>query len=200
MKLHLGCGNIYLPPADGWINIDLKVDDYSFLAEDRPDLIAENRTTVDRYYKYPYTQVGPLLNRLCVADVFMDVLKLRFSPNVAEEILAVQILEHFSFEDCRIALAEWYRVLTPGGILTVDVPDFHGLVKEMFAQPEEERDYYYRMLFGSQKNESAFHRNGFTVQRLWSCLRDAGFCGVSQINNIFHHPYPAITMKATKVG
>ena len=48
LKLHVGCGTVYL---DGYVNLDVEVPGYSFLATERPDLLERNRTTVDRYYK-----------------------------------------------------------------------------------------------------------------------------------------------------
>ena len=48
LKLHVGCGTVYL---DGYVNLDVEVPGYSFLAAERPDLMERNRTSVDRYYK-----------------------------------------------------------------------------------------------------------------------------------------------------
>ena len=53
LRLHVGCGTVYL---DGYVNLDLEVPGYSFLASERPDLVAVNRTTVDRYYKHDETR------------------------------------------------------------------------------------------------------------------------------------------------
>jgi hypothetical protein len=45
LKLHVGCGTVYL---EGYVNLDLPVEGYSFLAAERPDLLERNRTTLDR--------------------------------------------------------------------------------------------------------------------------------------------------------
>ena len=48
LKLHVGCGTVYL---EGYVNLDVPVAGYSFLASERPDLVEKNRTSVERYYK-----------------------------------------------------------------------------------------------------------------------------------------------------
>jgi hypothetical protein len=200
MRLHLGCGDVYLVDEEiPWINIDLMIPGYSFLATERPDLVEHNATTLDRYYKHPYTTVGPLLNRLCVADAFMDVRYLLYGSETVEEILSVQILEHFDFAETAAVLREWYRVLRRGGLLCVDVPDFEALSFLLAAQnTEDAKEYYYRMIFGSQKNVHAYHKNGFTEARLFSALSGAGFDQITRTPNFLNHPYPSVTMSALK--
>lgn len=46
-----------------------------------------------------------------------------FDDGEIEEIRAVDCLEHLSYRHTDEALAEWARVLTPGGLLYVQVPD-----------------------------------------------------------------------------
>ena len=44
VKLHIGCGGVYL---EGYINIDVKIDGYSFLTSERPDLMTMRGLTAD---------------------------------------------------------------------------------------------------------------------------------------------------------
>lgn len=197
MKLHLGCGNVYL---EGWVNIDLHIEGYSFLASERPDLVERNRTTIDKYYKEPYSRDSIRHDALCVADRFMDILNLKYVGNSAEEILVVQTFEHFSRSESRKALWEWHRMLRPGGVLTIDVPDFEGLCKLLLtAKSEQDKEYYYRMIFGSHKNEYAFHKDGYSFNKLYTLLQTSGYVEIVYVGNIFHHPYPSITLKAIKL-
>lgn len=194
MRLHLGCGNVYL---QGYVNIDLPIRGYSFLAEDRPDLVEKNRTTLLNYYKKPYSRAGPR-DVLCVADAFMDILHLDYLDNSVDEILVVQTFEHLSRYEAQEALAEWRRVLRRGGKLIIDVPDFEALARELLAQSnEDEKEYYYRMIFGSQKNAYAFHKEGYTFPKLSSLLGKSGFVEMIDLGNILH-PYPSVTIEAKK--
>ena len=198
MKLHIGCGHIYLDPADGWTNVDIAIPGYSFLAAYRPDLVAENGTTVNHYYTRPYRRDGIVAERLCGADAFIDTRGLELPNNSVDEILVVQLLEHFSREEAKHVLNEWYRVLRPGGRLVVDTPDLEGLAREFLAEHEGRREYYYRMIFGSQKNPGAYHKDGYSLGKLIACLAIAGFVRIEDLGNPFGHPYPALTVGASK--
>ena len=55
------------------------------------------------------------------ADIVADVTALPMADNSVDEIWASHVLEHTKIEDR--ALEEWFRVLKPGGRITVAVPD-----------------------------------------------------------------------------
>lgn len=67
-----------------------------------------------------------------VADVVAaaDELGLWGDGSVAE-IQALDILEHFWRDDVACVLAEWHRVLQPGGLLVVRVPNLHMLAVQL---------------------------------------------------------------------
>lgn len=199
LKLHLGCGDIYL---EDYINIDSYKEGYSYLAKDRPDLVEENKTTVERYYKREQSKETlhkkELKGKFCVADRFMDISELDYPENSVDEILTVQTLEHLSRGEAGKALSLWYRILKPGGKLHIDVPDFEETSRQLLAQrTEEEKEWYYRLIFGSQKNEGAFHKDGFSARKLEGMLRGHGFVNIVQIENTLHF-YPAIIMECVK--
>lgn len=194
MKLHLGNGDVFL---EGYCNCDLGIEGYSFLASDRPDLVEKNRTTFDHYYKNLYSREGPRKDRLCVCDRFMDARQLLFPPQSVDEILMVQLFEHFDRWEVRQVLSECRRVLKPTGTLVIDVPDFEGVVRELLVQADEaSKEYYYRMVFGSQKNPGAYHKDGYSEAKLTTVLEANGFPEVWNLGNILMHPYPSVTVGA----
>ena len=194
MNLHLGCGNIFL---DGFTNVDLFIPGYSFLAKDRPDLVSLNRTTLDHYYKHPYTTDGPV-DRLCVVDCFMDARIIDPPEGHVDQIVAAQLLEHFTPAEAKQALRNWCRLLKPGGTLVVDVHDFPKLLLEFDWNFGKQNDYYYRMIFGSYKNEYACHKDGYDEEKLRGMLLEAGFSQVRDLGNILGHDYPTLTFEARK--
>ena len=199
LRLHVGCGTVYL---DGYVNLDLEVPGYSFLASERPDLVERNRTTVDRYYKKEESREtlehGPREAQACVVDRYADLRALPYAPDTVDEIRSVQSLEHLDMREGPRVLRHWYDVLKPGGVLHVDVPDFEETARQLLAQPDEpSKDWYYRLVYGSQKNAYAFHKNGFSPARLERLLREAGFREVRPVPNRIHF-YPVAIAEAIK--
>jgi len=199
IRLHVGCGTVYL---DGYVNIDVEVPGYSFLAAERPDLMERNRTTVDRYYKQDESQEtlehGPREPQACVVDRYAPIDALPFEPNSVDEIRSVQVLEHVGFREAPVVLRHWYELLKPGGVAHVDVPDFEETARQLLAQPDEaSKDWYYRLVYGSQKNAYAIHKNGFSPARLERLLREAGFREVRHVPNTIHF-YPVTIAEGIK--
>lgn len=52
-----------------------------------------------------------------------------FEDNSADLIYCVGSFEYFDREEAPMVLKEWLRVLKPGGVLRLSVPDFEALVK-----------------------------------------------------------------------
>lgn len=198
-RLHVGCGTVYL---DGYVNIDVEVPGYSYLAGDRPDLADLNRTTVAHYYKNEESQAtlekGPGRPQYCVVDRYAAVQALPYPPDSVDEIRSVQVLEHIAWPEVPKVLAHWHALLKPGGVCHVDVPDFEETARQLLAQKDEpSKDWYYRLIYGSQKNAHAFHRSGFSPARLERLLKDAGFREVRHVPNTLHF-YPVVIAEGIK--
>lgn len=198
-RLHVGCGTVYL---DGYVNLDVPVDGYSFLATERPDLVEGNRTTVERYYKHEESRAtlerGPGRPQVCVVDRYAAMDALPYPPDSVDEIRAVQVLEHVSMKDAPRILRHWHEVLKPGGVAHVDVPDFEETARQLLAQTDEaSKEWYYRLVYGSQKNAYAYHKNGFSPARLERLLREAGFRDVRHVPNRIHF-YPVTIAEGIK--
>lgn len=201
-KLHLGCGTIYLK---GYINIDVEIPDWSFLAADNPELVEANLTTVDDYYGGPNHkhikrsdfETKKFERRAIVCDVFADARNLPYNPNSVEEIRSVQLFEHFSFKEGESLLTYWHQLLNPGGIVHIDIPDLDGTI-ELYtnANSQKDRDWAVRLLFGSQKNKFGFHKAMYSKTTIKRLLKSVGFKNIKFLPNI--HVYPAFAVEATK--
>lgn len=197
-KLHVGCGGIYL---EGYINIDVKIEGYSFLASERPDLVEKNKTTVDKYYKVAHSK-ETLHNKpqdvKAVVDMYGGTLDRDFPANSVDEIRTVQAFEHLSRVEAHKALDLWYKILKPGGIVHIDVPDFEEIARQLLAEKtEEDKEWHYRLLFGSQKNEGSFHKDGYSFAKLKRMLERHGFKNVQNIEDTLHF-YPCVIVEAEK--
>ena len=113
----------------------------------------------------------------------------RFEDNTFEEIYASHVLEHISYRkplmDC---LKEWRRVLKPGGVLHVAVPDMWALC-QLFLRDDlsdEERLFVMRLLFGGQVTSADVHLVGLWERMLEIYLAAAGFVDIERLE---HMPY-----------
>jgi len=191
MKLHLGCGCVYLR---GYINVDaaphvLACDPQAM------DILKENQTTFDKYYK---TDFNNRPNKV-VADIQCSIEKLPFSDNTIEEIIMIHVLEHFQHYKVVELLKEIHRVLKPSGTFIIGVPDLKETAKRLSnAITPEEEDWYIRLIHGTQRNQYSHHYCGYTKRTLTELLFEHGFGNFQDLPNI--NFYPAIHIKAYKGG
>ena len=189
MKLHLGCGPVYL---DGWINIDICIDGYTWLAIERPDIMNYNKTTLNNYYKYSW---GEREHNLAVVDKFMNISKFPYpyDDNSVDEILIIGTFEHFDKDEGIKLLKEWHRILKPDRRVIIDVPDMVETMRYLEGNPE----WAIRLIYGSQKNKYAFHKWGYTLETLSDTCKEIGFKITNEIN-LVEHGYPMFTIEAIK--
>ena len=107
-------------------------------------------------------------------DIVGDISDLsRFADGSVEEIYASHVFEHFPHTKAAAVLAEWFRVLAPGGKLYIAVPDFERCVELYGAIGLSE--WIVRFLCGDQEYKTAYHYNLFDEARLSGMLKEAGF-------------------------
>lgn len=58
-----------------------------------------------------------------------EVFPLGYADNTCDEIRASHVLEHIGFRSTMAVIEEWVRVLQPGGILKIAVPDFEWIAR-----------------------------------------------------------------------
>jgi SAM-dependent methyltransferase len=109
-------------------------------------------------------------------DLVADVRSLPQLPSgYYEEVLARDILEHLPRLEGPAALAEWRRLLAPGGRLWLRVPDVPSLLKWLADSDDADRHrQILHLLFGTQAYNGDFHQSGFTDVLLCDELRRLG--------------------------
>jgi SAM-dependent methyltransferase len=92
-----------------------------------------------------------------------------------EEVRASHILEHFPHGRILDVLREWVRILRPGGVLKIAVPDFRQIAEQYLAgAPINTMGY----VMGGQVDEHDFHKTLFDHEVLSEALRDAGLIAI----------------------
>lgn len=81
------------------------------------------------------------------------------------------------------ALAEWNRVLVPGGSLLLSVPDLETLSGMMLDKRRTtvQKKLIMTVLYGGQDAPHNFHKTGFFFGYLRDLLEASGFCGVERV-------------------
>ena len=122
-RINIGCGRA---PTKGWMNFD-----------NSPSITLANSP-----FKYFVAKIFGFLNKKQIANInwnkkkrilFADVKKkIPLSNNSVECIYTSHMIEHLSREDSVYFLNEAFRVLVPGGILRIAVPDLKLAINSYF--------------------------------------------------------------------
>lgn len=128
-------------------------------------------------------------NRVITGFVHVDVLPLGhlgararvdalpFADGAFELAYASHVLEHFGRHEQRAVLAEWRRILAPGGWLRVAVPDFGAVVA---AYPDYGLDAVTGLVVGGQRDAYDFHKMIFDRASLTRAFLETGFVDVRE--------------------
>lgn len=125
--------------------------------------------------------------RADAADVVADCAALPFGDGTAQEVVALDILEHFPRARIPEVLAEWRRVLAPGGRLRLRVPNLARLGGQLASGrnvAETIENIYGGHRWGPDGAWDAHHW-GWTPDTLARDLRAAGFR--MRLNDLRHN-------------
>lgn len=156
-KLHLGCGSIY---KEGWCNIDY------FESSDSD------------------THRG---NVLSTPDVWCDIKYLSCENDSIDVIALYHVLEHFYKHEVSDVLDEFKRVLKPGGICIIEMPDLSRILKLLTFVPLREKlpypsdkDSIESQLYGAswERNQESYPYHKY----VWKRREFVDFCAAKGFN------------------
>lgn len=111
-------------------------------------------------------------------DLLADVRDLSALPSGwFEEVLAHDVLEHLPRADTHRALAEWSRLLQPGGTLLLRVPSFLHLAELLLCGDYGSAGFHggiVQCAYGTQAYAGDFHLTTFTPLLLQRALEEVG--------------------------
>jgi predicted SAM-dependent methyltransferase len=109
-------------------------------------------------------------------DIVGPVERLTLADGSVSLIYASHVLEHFGRAEYKAVLQEWFRVLAPGGILRLAVPDFATCAAIYYERGlEHGLSGLLGLLVGGQRNAYDFHKMVFDEPFLKDELLDIGF-------------------------
>ncbi len=149
----------------------------------------------------------------------VDPLAMPFPDGAVAEILAEHVFEHFAFAEEERLWRECARVLRPGGLLTIEVPDFEWVCQRFLAAEDRFRAFYVTgsadhyfgagraldqrwgilqtMFFGNQNGAGQFHKSAYTRGKIRDIAAMLGFAGLDQ-HTLFNKGGQAIRAVLTR--
>lgn len=131
-------------------------------------------------------------------DIVSDVRKLGvIEDETADEVMAIHLFEHIAFPDIPATLAEWKRVLKPGGLLVLELPDLIKCCQNVLANESDRLGIF--GLYGEPLGpELMQHKWGWTTATLGTALRTAGFVKIKVAPVQFHKKRRDMRLEARK--
>ncbi len=97
-----------------------------------------------------------------------------FPSDQADLIYMCHVLEHVTRMQVRAVLGEMRRILRPGGVLRISVPDFDRII-EIYSATDRSIDAIQGPLMGGQDYDYNFHHLAFNVRHLSDLLLSSGY-------------------------
>lgn len=124
------------------------------------------------------------------ADIIAPADNIPLPDGCADEILGVHVWEHFLLWECDGVLAEWRRLLKPGGALVLEMPDLLKCCRNVLDGRESGKPGQLGMwgLFGDAtlRDLGMLHRWAWTFSTLHPFLAERGFAEIVERETKFH--------------
>jgi SAM-dependent methyltransferase len=164
-KLHLGASNCSIP---GWLNTDITPHIWIARIPFAPALLKlTGLMTAERYAQHRAGSFKHLKH--------VDLTKpLPFPDESVSAVFSSHVLEHLFFDEVDRLIGEIRRVLIPGGVCRVVVPDLEKIMP--LYDPADPRAFVIAMHeIGRRADIKHVHHCGFTGESLRRAFQAAGF-------------------------
>lgn len=173
LKLNLGCG---LAVHRGWINIDGSLNAMIAGWPRIVHSIAYRLSGANRYYGFPE------YDRLLSECLFFHADLTHGIPapdGSADFIYSSHFLEHLYYKDAEKLLSECHRVLKPGGVLRICVPDLEHACR-LIAEGRKHEALTSYFFVEDKASSFARHRYMYDFELLSHVLEKLGFTAISR--------------------
>lgn len=110
----------------------------------------------------------------------------------AKELMAVHLWEHFYRWECDEVITEWKRVLKPGGLLVLELPDMIKFCKNILSGAVAGGKHADQLgMWGAWgdprfKDPYMCHRWGWSPDTLKEFLKKHGFTNIKHLATVYH--------------
>jgi len=171
VKINLGCG---LAVAEGWINIDGSLNALIANLPGTIHRLAYRLTGANRYYsEQEYCRL--LGNHFFIHHDLAYGIPL--ADGSTDFVYSSHFLEHLFRKDAENLIRESYRVLKPGGVVRIAVPDLEYALSLYSAGKKEEMLTQY-FFVDDDESHYARHKFMYDFAMLKEILEKLGFCEI----------------------
>jgi hypothetical protein len=141
------------------------------------------------------------------ADVRLGLQSIEYPPNSVERIEGYMVLEHLNPDDAKIFLRKAYKMLQPGGVLILEVPDLQKVSRLILAFADDPSQlqsgpFGLRGIFGEPTPGMTLadhHKWGYTPPLAIAMFKEAGFDNPVVSDGMSHcYPLRDMRIEATK--
>lgn len=126
------------------------------------------------------------------ADIVAPADKVPLPDGCAEELMAIHLVEHILPWELKTVLAEWHRLLQPGGLLVLEMPDLLKCCQNILDGRIKGGKHPDQLgmwgLFGDDRYQDPYmlHRWSYTFKTLAPIVEAAGFVKIVERPTVFH--------------
>ena len=136
-------------------------------------------------------------SRDSAADRLMQAHDLALESASSSEVRALQLIEHLGFFKAKYFLSECWRVLRPGGLLTLETPDIEKTFSAFLSGDHKAREAALGWVYGPE-TPGLGHVYCFPKELLAELLAEAGFEVRKAEEFLFQPGRPALRFEAVK--
>jgi predicted SAM-dependent methyltransferase len=167
IRINYGCGRRVL---SGWLNVDPVINPR---APKPPEVL----------HALTFNADGSIVEPTPLAD------------ECADELMAAHVIEHFREYEAPHVMAEWKRMLKPGGKLILELPNIEAAARNLLAGQPLQMWQYALYGDGSHRDPFMLHKFGYTPKTIRQLCADAGFMDVAILPPQTHGPRPNRDMR-----
>lgn len=125
-------------------------------------------------------------------EILSDVRSIPLPSACADELMAIHLFEHFVRWECEAVVAEWRRLLKPGGLLVLELPDLVKCARNLLelvakgGQPVQQMAMWGIYGDDTLKDHYMTHRWGWWPASLREFLQTNGFTDIREEKTQWH--------------